>query len=115
MAISSSVAGKATIKHEAGDTLRRTFQHRYKTSGLPLDFTGAAIEFIISNEEDGEPLYILTNGSGLKYSNLLFGEFKINWQTRDKLEPRMTYWYKTKVTYPDGRIKTYLESKLRTL
>lgn len=113
MATSSSKPGKAEIEHEAGDTLRRTITIR--SGGDLVDLSDATIEVIISDKEDAAPKDTLTVGEGLVASDLANGEFKIHWQTEDKLLPRKTYWYKVKVTFSDGVIKTYLEDKLKTV
>ena len=112
MAESTSTPGKLEIHHEAGDTFKRLFTIR--EGGVPVDFTGATIEFIITNKLNGALLVTLNAGNGLAASNLAAGEIKFDWPWQAILKPGMTYYYKLKVTFPNGDIKTYLEDLLKT-
>ena len=105
---SNSIPGQAVINHEAGDTLIRTYT--VTEGGTLVDFTGATIEFIISIAEDGAAV-ISTNEAA--ESDTANGKIKIVLQTT-ALQPKKTYFYKLRVTFPDGMIKTYMEDKLKT-
>jgi hypothetical protein len=113
MATSSSVPGKGPITFEAGDTLKRTIT--ISSGGSPVNLTGANIELIISPKEDAEPTVTLTIGEGLIGSDLANGEFQIKWQSGSILPPKKSSYYKVRITFPDGTIRTYLEDKITTI
>lgn len=115
MAESTSIPGVAQVVHEAGDTFIRTIT--IKSGGVEVDLTGATIEVLISTKEDGDPIAdgTLTAGNGLITSDLVNGEVKIFWQTEGVLTRGITYYWKLRITFLDGRIKTYVEAKFKTL
>jgi hypothetical protein len=112
MAESRSIPGEGAFLHEAGDTFVRTIT--LSVNAVPVDLTGAAVEILVSQKEDGAALATLTLGQGLVASNLAGGEIKTFWQTAGILRPGREYYYKVRVTFPNGRIKTYLEDKFNT-
>lgn len=105
---SASEAGRLVIRHERGDTLRRTIT--LKSGGVAINLVGSTIEVIVSQDQDGSPIATLGIGTGLIAQDLAAGVFRIFWQTAAQQVGE--YWYKVQVTFSDGAIKTYLESQL---
>lgn len=113
--ISKSIPGVAPMVHEAGDTFVRTIT--IKSGGVVIDLSGSTIEVLVSVKEDGEPIVggLLTAGNGIATSDLANGEVKIFWHTAGLLTRGKAYFWKLRITFGNGRVKTYLESQFITV
>jgi hypothetical protein len=88
----------------------RPFQFIMKATQAPLNLTGCTIEMTIHRAPTTDPMLTYTLGNGLEPVDLKNGKFRANWRDTAgvlKLAAPL-YYYKVRVTFTDGRQRTFL-------